>query len=984
MKKIFSFLLLGLLLSIGNAWGDQVTITPSDFTAATSANYSTTKSGVTAAVTSSTVTADEMRVFKNQTITISSSNTITGITFTCTANGTAKYGPGCFAPLDGYTYDASGPTGTWTGSSNSVTFTASTNQVRITSLVVTYSTGGTPTCATPDFSGETHFLESTTVAITTNTAGASIYYTTDGTDPTTSSTPYSTPFNLSVTATIKAIAVKDGYNNSAISEQVFTKETIKTVAQALTAIAALADNGTIEGQFVSGIISQVDGYNSTYHSITYWISDDGNTTSQLEVYSGKGLDGADFSAVTDLQVGDVVTVYGNLTKYVYNTTTTPEFKSGNKIVAFERPAAAPIINAENVELAYNATSGEIAYTISNPTEAALTAASSTPWISNIQVAADKVTFTTTANEGDIDREGFITLSYTGADDKVITITQAHYVIDYATLPFEWAGGASADLLDIVGVTASGLGSDYGNTNAPYLVKFDNTDDYIQVKTDSQPAKVTIGVKMIGGANASSISVQESADGTNFSEVQLLAISGNQNSTHTLATTNNFAATTRFVKMVFTKGSNVGVGPITITKATNDPTIELAQDVVNVDGEEHDGTIGVTYKNFTLADAEVVLCDAEGNSTSYTWLTAEINNENNIYYVISANTGAARTAYMKVEAMDDETNIITSDLIAVTQSACVYAVLPFEFDGGKADIETTFGLTQEGLGSDYGSSPKLKFDHTGDVLILRIKENAGVLSFDIKGNGFEGGTFSVQVSNDGSEYSNLDAITTLASTTANMAYSLAAGVRYIKWIYTEKSAGNVALGNIKVRKPAEASITLGTNGWSTYSLDYTCTLSGAEVYKAAYVEQQNAIVLTEVENAVVPAGEGIILKGTEGASVTITPSSSAASDFTGNELVGVLAPTEVEANWYVLATDLDHDGLTKFHACQAGIEIPANKAYMVIGEATAPSIRIIEAGNEATNIQNVEGAEKAVKFMENGKLYIQKNGVVYDAMGKTVR
>ena len=44
-----------------------------------------------------------------------------------------------------------------------------------------------------------------------------------------------------------------------------------------------------------------------------------------------------------------------------------------------------------------------------------------------------------------------------------------------------------------------------------------------------------------------------------------------------------------------------------------------------------------------------------------------------------------------------------------------------------------------------------------------------------------------------------------------------------------------------------------------------------VYKAAYNEQQNAVVLTEVEDAVVPAGEGIILKGTEGASVTITPS-----------------------------------------------------------------------------------------------------------------
>ncbi len=181
-----------------------------------------------------------------------------------------------------------------------------------------------------------------------------------------------------------------------------------------------------------------------------------------------------------------------------------------------------------------------------------------------------------------------------------------------------------------------------------------------------------------------------------------------------------------------------------------------------------------------------------------------------------------------------------------------------------------------------------------------------------------------------------------------------------------------------------AITLGANGYSTFAAPFKYTVSGATVYKAAYDEQQNAIVLTEVENAVVPANAGIILKGTEGATVTITPSNATASTFSNNQLVGVLAPTEAEANWYVLATDLDHDGLTKFHACQADITIPANKAYMVIGEATAPAVRIIFAENGATDIKSIEDSEKAVKFIENGKLYIQKDGVVYDATGAKVK
>ena len=57
------------------------------------------------------------------------------VSFTCTANDDAKYGPGCFTWSTGdYTY--SGPTGTWTGDANEVVFTASTNQVRASQIVV--------------------------------------------------------------------------------------------------------------------------------------------------------------------------------------------------------------------------------------------------------------------------------------------------------------------------------------------------------------------------------------------------------------------------------------------------------------------------------------------------------------------------------------------------------------------------------------------------------------------------------------------------------------------------------------------------------------------------------------------------------------------------------------------------------------------------------------------------------------------------------
>ena len=99
-----------------------------------------------------------------------------------------------------------------------------------------------------------------------------------------------------------------------------------TVAQAIALIDA---KSTVAEAYVKGKIYKIDSYNATYHSITYWISDDDGTTTQLQVYSGKGLNGADFSAKEDLTVGQTVTVKGALKKYG----TTYEFDKSNQIVS---------------------------------------------------------------------------------------------------------------------------------------------------------------------------------------------------------------------------------------------------------------------------------------------------------------------------------------------------------------------------------------------------------------------------------------------------------------------------------------------------------------------------------------------------------------------------------------------------------------------------------------------------------------------------
>ena len=257
MRKLFTLLTLCLLASA--AWaGDIEFVAGTDNGNSTGerAPYTIEKEGVKIEVSDGLANASQYRMYKSSTTTITSTvGAITQVVFECTANDDAQYGPGCFTAAPG-NYQYSGKIGTWTGAAENIVFTAASNQVRATKITVTVSASG---LAAPAFTPRAGtYYEPFKVTITCASQGAKIYYTTDGTDPTTASTQYTAAINVDKDMTIKAISAL----NDKVSEVTTAKYVLANpvVVNNIAEYKALAD-GTA-AKFVNPVyvLAQNKGY----------------------------------------------------------------------------------------------------------------------------------------------------------------------------------------------------------------------------------------------------------------------------------------------------------------------------------------------------------------------------------------------------------------------------------------------------------------------------------------------------------------------------------------------------------------------------------------------------------------------------------------------------------------------------------------------------------------------------------------------------
>lgn len=232
-------MLAAVMLLVGSAgvWATTVTHTFSATSGAIDSNISFT----TEKNNSATVPAfnTQLRLYYSGdgngcsiTLTPSNGTVISEVKVTAVTNYTPvmKYnvdgGADGTAALTGTTYTI---TGVAAAASLKIRNGNTTNtQLRITAIEITYSLPDPNKVITPIINATgteksaNVFFNTAQVALTSATSGASIYYTTDGSVPTTASTLFTAPFNVTATTTVKAIAVKASMTNSEVAERLIT------------------------------------------------------------------------------------------------------------------------------------------------------------------------------------------------------------------------------------------------------------------------------------------------------------------------------------------------------------------------------------------------------------------------------------------------------------------------------------------------------------------------------------------------------------------------------------------------------------------------------------------------------------------------------------------------------------------------------------------------------------------------------------------
>lgn len=311
-------------------------------------------------------------------------------------------------------------------------------------VAVTYSSSNENLAVVDENTGEVLIGENAgTVIITASFAGNTTYK------------PGTASYTINIT---------DPNGNDGSAEKPYTAS--EAIAKAKT-----LGTGTIADVYVKGIVCTTGSVNTKYNSVTYYISNDGSTTNRFEVYSGKYVDGADFTDENNVKLGDFVIVKGTL-KY-YSNGNQAEFDYNNEIVSILRaPVFTPDGGNFTVESQSVTISADAGATIYYTTDGSTPTTSSAVYSTAISISETTIIKAFAVKDG----------TTTGIVEKTFTKTVPSSSTT-ATITF----GNSGVKIDAASVTGSDSGENTWSITTEGTTSFTQSSGYSQVGSSSKPA-----------------------------------------------------------------------------------------------------------------------------------------------------------------------------------------------------------------------------------------------------------------------------------------------------------------------------------------------------------------------------------------------------------------------------------------------------------------------------------------------------------------
>ena len=694
--------------------------------------------------------------------------------------------------------------------------------------------------------------------------------------------------------------------------------------------------------------------------------------------------------------------------------------TGGALSLYKLDDGTPSISASDVTLAYDATSGSITYTLTNPVEGTTLAAEVTEgdWLTLGNVAATFIPFTCEANT-DEERTATVKLTY-GTITKDVTVTQAAAPVVYSTIPalFEAATSTETDVtINFGGWVISAVKNSnayltdnqghgliiYANEHgfqvndvltgtvscklqlyrgSAELTEFTSTTEGLTITHDGTVSAQTIEISELNGVNTGAL---VSYERLTYTGSELKDANGN-----TITPYNTLFTGT------FENGKIYNVTGIYLQyNSTKELLPRSADDIVEV------------LEPSIVADNVHIACDATSGEISYTinnpvegtnltateeveWISnlAVDATNNKVTFTTTANTGAERSGVItltygsvtKEVTVSQAVYTITSTYTLATSivSGKHYVIASGEEDKSPGVVNVMATQKDNNRGATYG---------TLNGNDLSVSGHAELVIYGPDANGFysiydavEGGY--LYAASSSSNYlrtqanNNDNGLWTISIDETGIATITAQGDKTRnKMRYNSQNSVFSCYGSgqddiyLYVKDGEETpneSVTVSNAGYATYCSENALDFTNSQI--KAFIGTRNGTSLVFNPINKVPANTGILLYKVGGATEQI-PVATTVDNATGNCLVGVTEQTTITADDYILSRSSDGVG---FYKAGTHTTLAAKRAY--ISASTATGIKSF-----AINFGDADG----VKEIGNGQLTID-NAHIYNLAGQRLQ